>query len=147
VFDDQSDEENRVYADATPREDHHEKASIVRALYVLAVIAAVTVAPSQARENSLLAETLTGCNGRRAAGADYRSRENAAGVKDLPCHTAADDSGVSDGDLKAPVKIFGKDMTKEGAVRHLFGDQHEHLDRRLYPVSAMRLWQIFRGKL
>lgn len=35
--------------------------------------------------------------------------------------------GLSDNDLKAPVKLFGMDMTKEGAIRFLFGDQHEHL--------------------
>ena len=35
--------------------------------------------------------------------------------------------GLSESDLKAPVKLFGMDMTKEGAVRYLFGDQHEHL--------------------
>jgi uncharacterized damage-inducible protein DinB len=40
-------------------------------------------------------------------------------------------AGLSDGDLKAPVKIFGKDMTKEGAVRYLFGDQHEHLGQSI----------------
>ena len=120
----------------------------MRALYVLAVIAAVTVAPSQAKENSLLAEALTGCNGRRAAGADYRSREHAAGVKDLPCHTAADDSGSVGRRSEGAGQDFrqGHDKGRRW-VRHLFGDQHEHLDRRLYPVSAMRLLQIFRGKL
>ncbi len=39
--------------------------------------------------------------------------------------------GLSDADLKAPVKMFGRDMTKEGAVRFLFGDQHEHLGQSI----------------
>jgi uncharacterized damage-inducible protein DinB len=29
------------------------------------------------------------------------------------------------------VKLFGRDMTKEGAVRFLFGDQHEHLGQSI----------------
>jgi uncharacterized damage-inducible protein DinB len=39
--------------------------------------------------------------------------------------------GLSENDLKAPVKLFGMDMTKEGAVRYLFGDQHEHLGQSI----------------
>jgi uncharacterized damage-inducible protein DinB len=39
--------------------------------------------------------------------------------------------GLSDSDLKTPVKLFGMDMTKEGAVRFLFGDQHEHLGQSI----------------
>jgi len=39
--------------------------------------------------------------------------------------------GLSDADLKAPVKLFGMDMTKEGAIRFLFGDQHEHLGQSI----------------
>jgi uncharacterized damage-inducible protein DinB len=39
--------------------------------------------------------------------------------------------GLSDADLKAPVKLFGRDMTKEEAVRYLFGDQHEHLGQSI----------------
>src|SRR5215831_16245907 len=39
--------------------------------------------------------------------------------------------GLSDADLKAPVKLFGKDFTKEGAIRYLFADQHEHLGQSI----------------
>lgn len=39
--------------------------------------------------------------------------------------------GLSDSDLKTPVKLFGMEMTKEGAVRFLFGDQHEHLGQSI----------------
>jgi uncharacterized damage-inducible protein DinB len=38
---------------------------------------------------------------------------------------------LSDADLKAPVKLFGRDMTKEDAVRFLFADQHEHLGQSI----------------
>ena len=30
-------------------------------------------------------------------------------------------------DLKVPVKVFGKDFTKEKSVRYILADQHEHL--------------------
>ena len=29
------------------------------------------------------------------------------------------------------MKLFGRDMTKEDAVRFLFGDQHEHLGQSI----------------
>ncbi len=40
-------------------------------------------------------------------------------------------AALSDADLKAPVKMFGRDMTKEEAVRLLLGDQHEHLGQSI----------------
>jgi len=33
--------------------------------------------------------------------------------------------------LQAPVKLFGRDMTKDDAVRFLLGDQHEHLGQSI----------------
>jgi uncharacterized damage-inducible protein DinB len=39
--------------------------------------------------------------------------------------------GLTDADLTAPVKLFGREMTKEGAVRFLFADQHEHLGQSI----------------
>jgi hypothetical protein len=40
-------------------------------------------------------------------------------------------AGLSDADLKAPVKIFGMDSTKQGAAMMLLGDQHEHLGQSI----------------
>ena len=40
-------------------------------------------------------------------------------------------AGLSDNDLQAPVKLFGKDMTKQGALMPLLGDQHEHLGQSI----------------
>jgi hypothetical protein len=40
-------------------------------------------------------------------------------------------AGLSDSDLKAPVKIFGMDSTKQGAAMMLLGDQHEHLGQSI----------------
>src|SRR5215469_9265222 len=36
-------------------------------------------------------------------------------------------TGLSDDDLQAPVKLFGRDMTKLGALMLILDDQHEHL--------------------
>ena len=40
-------------------------------------------------------------------------------------------AGLSDSDLKTPVKMFGRDMTKQGAVLLLLMDQHEHLGQSI----------------
>ncbi len=40
-------------------------------------------------------------------------------------------SGLSDNDLQTPVKLFGRDMTKQGAVMLILGDQHEHLGQSI----------------
>ena len=40
-------------------------------------------------------------------------------------------SGLSATDLTTPVKLFGMDMTKQGAIMLLLGDQHEHLGQSI----------------
>jgi uncharacterized damage-inducible protein DinB len=40
-------------------------------------------------------------------------------------------AGLSDDDLQAPVKLFGRDMTKLGAVMLILEDQHEHLGQSI----------------
>ena len=40
-------------------------------------------------------------------------------------------AGLSDADLNAPVKIFGRDTTKQGAALMLMFDQHEHLGQSI----------------
>jgi uncharacterized damage-inducible protein DinB len=40
-------------------------------------------------------------------------------------------SGLSDSDLQAPVKLFGRDTTKQGAIMILLSDQHEHLGQSI----------------
>ena len=39
--------------------------------------------------------------------------------------------GLSDKDLQAPVKLFGRDMTKQGALMLILQDQHEHLGQSI----------------
>jgi uncharacterized damage-inducible protein DinB len=38
---------------------------------------------------------------------------------------------LSDNDLQAPVKLFGRDMTKLGALMLILEDQHEHLGQSI----------------
>jgi uncharacterized damage-inducible protein DinB len=38
---------------------------------------------------------------------------------------------LSDNDLQARVKLFGRDMTKQGALMLILGDQHEHLGQSI----------------
>jgi uncharacterized damage-inducible protein DinB len=38
---------------------------------------------------------------------------------------------LSDDDLQAPVKLFGRDMTMRDALMHILADQHEHLGQSI----------------
>ncbi|HKD09396.1 MAG TPA: DinB family protein [Bryobacteraceae bacterium] len=40
-------------------------------------------------------------------------------------------TSLSDADLQTPVKLFGRDMTKQSALTLLIGDQHEHLGQSI----------------
>jgi uncharacterized damage-inducible protein DinB len=40
-------------------------------------------------------------------------------------------TGLSDNDLQTPVKLFGEDMTKQGALMLILEDQHEHLGQSI----------------
>jgi uncharacterized damage-inducible protein DinB len=85
------------------------------------------------RENGLLVGTLTGAGGggggRGAQVIEPEKLQEALKTSYANLQKAIE--GLSDADLKAPVKMFGRDMTKEDAVRFLFGDQHEHLGQSI----------------
>ncbi len=81
-------------------------------------------------ENGYLAKTLTGEKSERPAPITDPEKLQEA-LKTSYANLQQTIAGLSDADLKAPVKVFGKDMTKEGAVRYLFGDQHEHLGQSI----------------
>jgi uncharacterized damage-inducible protein DinB len=89
-------------------------------------------------ENGLLAETLTAGSGRSggrgAPVADPDKMQEALKTSYANLQKAIE--ALSDADLKAPVKIFRKDMTKEGAIRYIFGDQHEHLGQSIAYARA-----------
>ena len=82
-------------------------------------------------ENDLLARTLMGtpAGPRPAPITDPEKLQEA--LKTSYAKVQQSITGLSDADLKAPIKIFGRDMTKEGAVRYLYGDQHEHLGQSI----------------
>ena len=84
-------------------------------------------------ENGLLVGTLTGAGaGRGGRGAPVIEPEKLQeALKTSYANLQKAIEGLSDADLKAPVKLFGRDMTKEEAVRFLFGDQHEHLGQSI----------------
>jgi len=81
-------------------------------------------------ENGYLARTLTGAAGERPAPITDPEKLQEA-LKTSYANLQQTIAGLSDADLKAPVKLFGRDMTKEGAIRYLFADQHEHLGQSI----------------
>ena len=85
-------------------------------------------------ENGLLVETLTGAGGGPGGGRGAQITEPVKMQEALKTSYANLQKVIerlSDADLKAPVKLFGRDMTKEDAVRYLFADQHEHLGQSI----------------
>ena len=82
-------------------------------------------------ENGLLSGTLTGGTvGERPAPITDPAKLQEA-LKTSYANLQQTIDGLTDADLKAPVKLFGRDMTKEGAIRYLFADQHEHLGQSI----------------
>ena len=84
-------------------------------------------------ENGRLAATLTGAGGGQGGrGAQVTDPEKLQeALKTSYANVQKAIERLSDADLKAPVKLFGRDMTKEEAVRFLFADQHEHLGQSI----------------
>ena len=81
-------------------------------------------------ENGVLARTLTGAAaGGPAPITDPEKLQEALKTSYANVQKAIE--GLSDADLKAPVRVFGKDLTKEEAIRYIFGDQHEHLGQSI----------------
>jgi uncharacterized damage-inducible protein DinB len=82
-------------------------------------------------ENDLLAGTLTGAGGGRGGAPITDPEKMQAVLKTSYANLQKTIEGLSDSDLKAPVRLFGKEMTKESAIRYVFGDQHEHLGQSI----------------
>jgi uncharacterized damage-inducible protein DinB len=81
-------------------------------------------------ENGMLAGTLTGAqSGRPAAITDPAQMQEALRTSYAGLQKAI--TGLSAADLNAPVKLFGMDMTKQGAISFLLSDQHEHLGQSI----------------
>jgi len=84
-------------------------------------------------ENGILVGTLTGAGGGQGGrGAQVTDPEKLQeALKRSYANLQKAIAGLSDADLKAPVKLFGRDMTKEDAIRYILGDQHEHLGQSI----------------
>lgn len=84
------------------------------------------------KENGLLAGVLSGTPNTGAPPAaitDPEKTQEALKASYAKLQEAI--AGLSDSDLQTPVKLFGHDLTKQGAVMLLLGDQHEHLGQSI----------------
>jgi len=83
-------------------------------------------------ENGLLADALTGKTNTGAEPApitDPGKMQDALKASYANLQKAI--TGLSDSDLQASVKLFGRDMTKQAALMLILGDQHEHLGQSI----------------
>lgn len=84
-------------------------------------------------ENNMLAGVLTGTGGGGMGGAkpitDPAAMQEALRTSYAAVSKAL--SSLSATDLNTPVKLFGQDTTKQGAVLMLLMDQHEHLGQSI----------------
>jgi hypothetical protein len=82
-------------------------------------------------ENKMLAALLTGATPppRGTPITDPAAMQEALSTSSAAVKSAL--AGLSDADLNSPVKIFGRDTTKQGAAMMLLGDQHEHLGQSI----------------
>jgi uncharacterized damage-inducible protein DinB len=84
------------------------------------------------KENGLLAGVLSGTPNTEAKPAPITDPEKLQeALKASYANLQKAIAGLSDSDLQTPVKLFGHDLTKQGAVMLLLGDQHEHLGQSI----------------
>src|ERR1700685_2634931 len=84
------------------------------------------------RENHLLAGVLSGTPNTGAKPApitDPEKLQEALKASYVDLQKAI--TGLSDNDLQTPVKLFGEEITKQGAVMLIIEDQHEHLGQSI----------------
>jgi uncharacterized damage-inducible protein DinB len=86
-----------------------------------------------AMENGMLTGVLTGApsqgGARPAPVTDPEKMQEALRTSYANLQKAI--TGLSGSELTAPVKLFGMDMTKQGAIMFLLSDQHEHLGQSI----------------
>jgi uncharacterized damage-inducible protein DinB len=84
------------------------------------------------KENGLLAGVLSGTPYTGAQPTPITDPEKMQeALKDSYVNLQKAIAGLSDNDLQAPVKLFGRDMTKQDALMHILEDQHEHLGQSI----------------
>lgn len=83
-------------------------------------------------ENRMLLRTVTGATGPMEKPTPITDPEKLqSALKDSYAALEKAISAQSDSDLKANVKLFGREMTKEDALHLLLADQHEHLGQSI----------------
>jgi len=84
------------------------------------------------KENGLLAGVLSGAPSAGAQPAPIIDPEKMQeALKASYANLQKAITGLSDNDLQAPVKLFGRDMTKQAALMLILEDQHEHLGQSI----------------
>ena len=84
------------------------------------------------RENGMLAGVLSGAPNTGAKPAPVTDPEKLQeALKASYVNLQKAITGLSDNDLQAQVKLFGRDMTKQGALMLILEDQHEHLGQSI----------------
>jgi uncharacterized damage-inducible protein DinB len=84
------------------------------------------------KENGLLAGVLSGTPNTGAKPAPITDPEKLQeALKASYANLQKAITALSDNDLQAPVKLFGRDMTKLGALMLILEDQHEHLGQSI----------------
>jgi uncharacterized damage-inducible protein DinB len=84
------------------------------------------------KENGMLAGVLSGTPNAGAPPApitDPEKMQEALKASYVDLQKAI--TGLSDSDLQAPVKLFGRDMSKQAALMLILEDQHEHLGQSI----------------
>jgi uncharacterized damage-inducible protein DinB len=83
-------------------------------------------------ENGLLADALAGTSNAEAKPAPITDPEKLQqALKASYANLQKAITGLSDKDLQTRVKLFGRDMTKQGALLLILEDQHEHLGQSI----------------
>jgi enamine deaminase RidA (YjgF/YER057c/UK114 family)/uncharacterized damage-inducible protein DinB len=84
------------------------------------------------KENGLLAGVLSGTPNTGASPAPITDPENMQeALKASYLNLQEAIAALSDNDLQAPVKLFGRDMTKQSGLMLILQDQHEHLGQSI----------------
>src|SRR5271163_497867 len=84
------------------------------------------------RENGLLAGVLSGTPNTGAKPEPITDPEKMQeALKDSYVNLQKAITGLSDNDLQAPVKLFGREVTKQAALMLILEDQHEHLGQSI----------------
>ncbi len=84
-----------------------------------------------AKDAGTLSDKFTGLARVMSAKYDWKPAQGVRSVAEVFNHLQKAITALSDNDLQAPVKLFGRDWTKQDALMHILEDQHEHLGQSI----------------